>query len=144
MEIWHFWVILAIVFVIIEVFTNGFAVACFSFGCLAAAICSACELSATWQILAFAVISGLAFVTIRPLVLKLLFRNRPEVRTNADAIIGRSARVSERIDPVAGTGRVAIDGDDWKAVVADDSVIEVGTIVEIVSRESVILTVKTK
>lgn len=144
MEIWHIWVLAALVFVIIEIFTSGFAVACLSFGCLASAICSACDLAMGWQILAFAVVSAIAFVTVRPLVVKLLF-DSPEVKTNADAIIGRCAKVTERIDAAAGTGRVAIDGDDWKAVpYYEGMVAEVGTTVEVVSRESIVLTVKSK
>ncbi|MCQ2185622.1 MAG: NfeD family protein [Bacteroidales bacterium] len=141
MEIWHIWVIVALVFMILEVFTTGFAIACLSFGCLASAICSACGLAFGWQILAFALLSGLAFVTVRPLVLKFFFK-KEEVPMNADAVIGRSARVSQRIDSANGSGRVAIDGDDWKAV--SDEIIEEGAIVEVVSRDSIILTVKSK
>lgn len=144
MAVWHIWAIVALLFLIIEIFTTGFAVACFSFGALASAVCAACDLSLTWQILAFAVISGIAFVTVRPLIIKFFFKPENEVVTNADAIIGRDARVSEKIDPASGSGRVAIDGDDWKAVSEDGSLIEVGTIVEIVSRDSIVLTVKTK
>ena len=50
--------------------------------------------------------------------------------------------VSEEINPQTGTGRVAIDGDDWKAESDDDQLIEKGTRVVVVSRESIILTVK--
>ena len=57
-------------------------------------------------------------------------------------LIGRKGIVSERIDATQHTGRVAIDGDDWKAVSDDGSVIEKGTTVEIVKLESIIVTVK--
>lgn len=143
MALWHIWVLAALVFMIIEIFTAGFAVACFSFGCLASALCAGLDLDIWWQVLAFAVVSGIAFVTVRPLVLKYFFRKSGEVRTNADAVIGRQARVTEAIDPAAGTGRVAIDGDDWKAVTEDGSTVEAGATVVVVSRESIILTVKT-
>ena len=41
-----------------------------------------------------------------------------------------------------GAGYVAIDGDMWRSVSADGSGIPEGTAVEVVSRESIILTVK--
>ena len=65
-----------------------------------------------------------------------------DVKTNAEAIIGRKGVVSERIDGEQHTGRVAIDGDDWKAVSEDGAVIEKGTNVEIVKLDSIIVTVR--
>jgi len=76
--------------------------------------------------------------------MKLFFKKDDGCKTNADALIGREGRVSEDINPVSGKGRVAIDGDDWKAVSADGAPIAKGTIVEVVGRDSVIITVKTK
>ena len=75
-------------------------------------------------------------------MMKFLDRKSKDVKTNADALVGRKAVVSERIDATQHTGRVAVDGDDWKAVSADGSVIEKGTEVEIVKLDSIILTVK--
>ena len=54
---------------------------------------------------------------------------------------GREAVVSERISAADNTGRVAIDGDDWKAVSSDGSVIEKGIRVIILDVDSVILKV---
>ena len=96
----------------------------------------------TWQIIVFAVVSLLTFIFLRPFMLKFLDRKSKDVKTNADALVGRKAIVSERIDATQHTGRVAVDGDDWKAVSADGSVIEKGTEVEIVKLDSIILTVK--
>ena len=69
-------------------------------------------------------------------------RKSKDVKTNADALIGRKAVVSERIDASQHTGRVAVDGDDWKAVSADGTVFEKGETVEIVKLDSIIVTVK--
>jgi membrane protein implicated in regulation of membrane protease activity len=71
-----------------------------------------------------------------------LDKKSKNVKTNAEALIGRKGIVSERIDATQHTGRVAIDGDDWKAVSDDGSVIEKGTEVEILKLDSIILTVK--
>jgi len=144
MELWHIWVIVALAFFILEIFTTGFAVACFSIGAIGATISAACGGSFLWQMVIFAILSIVALVTVRPLVNKLFYNKDKGCKTNGDALIGREGRVSEDIDPASGKGRVAIDGDDWKAVSVDNSPIAKGTIVEVVSRESVIITVKIK
>lgn len=140
-QTWLLWAILALVCIIVEIFTVGFAIMCFSFGAVAAAICAACGLGVAWQIVAFSVFTALAFLVVRPFVLKH-FYSKNDVKTNADALIGRTARISEEINHTKNTGRVAVDGDDWKAVALNDAVLPVGEQVEIVSRNSIILTVK--
>ena len=75
------------------------------------------------------------------MALRYLHRNDPDRVSNADALIGREGRVSETI-PEGGSGRVAIDGDDWKAVSADGMAIEKGEKVKVVGRESIIITVE--
>ena len=142
MEGWHIWVIIALVFVIIEIFTTGFAVMCISFGCLFGALASALDWELKWQLLVFAVGTVLAFMTVRPLVYKFFYNKKNEVKTNAEALIGRKAIVTERIEGELNPGRVKIDGDDWKAVSLDSEPIEVGTAVEVTALNSVILTVK--
>ena len=143
MTIWQIWLLIAALFVVIEIFTSGFAVACFSVGCVFGAILAACELSLTWQVVAFAVGTFLAFVFIRPIVMKYLDKktNDNGVKTNMDSIIGKTAVVTEKIEE-NGFGRVKIEGDDWKAQTSDGSAVEVGTKVKIEAFESIILTVK--
>ena len=143
MTIWQIWLLIAALFVVIEIFTSGFAVACFSVGCVFGAILAACELSLTWQVVAFAVGTFLAFVFIRPIVMKYLDKktNDNGVKTNMDSIIGKTAVVTEKIEE-NGFGRVKIDGDDWKAQTSDGSAVEVGKKVKIESFESIVLTVK--
>ena len=143
MAVYQIWLLIAAVFVLIEIFTSGFAVACFSVGCVLASIIAALELSLTWQIVAFAVGTFLAFVLIRPVVMKYLDKktNDSNVKTNMDNVIGKIAVVTERIEE-NGYGRVKIDGDDWKAQTEDGAAAEIGAKVRIVAFESIILTVK--
>ena len=142
MEIWHIWVIVALVFVIVEMFTTGFAVMCISFGCLFGAGASALDWDIKWQLLVFAVGTALAFLTVRPLVYTFFYKKGQEVKTNVDALVGRRAIVTERIEGELHAGRVKVDGDDWKAVSTDTEPIEAGEAVEITAINSVILTVK--
>ena len=143
MTVWQIWLLIAAVFVVIEIFTSGFAVACFSVGCVFGAILAACDMSLTWQVVAFAIGTFLAFILIRPVVMKYLDKktNDNHVKTNMDNIIGKTAVVTERIEE-GGHGRVKIDGDDWKAQTDNGTAVEVGEKVQIVSYESIILTVK--
>ena len=139
---YYYWLIAAIVLVIIEICTAGFGALCFAIGAAFSALVSGLGGNLTWQIVVFAVVSLLTFIFLRPVVMKFLDKKSKDVKTNAEAIIGRKGIVSERIDALQHTGRVAIDGDDWKAVSEDGSVIEKGADVEIVKLDSIIVTVR--
>ena len=92
------------------------------------------------QIVVMAICSLLSVYFIRPIALKYLHKSDENRVSNADALIGREGRVSQTIE-AGGFGRVAIDGDDWKAVAEDGQRIEKGTKVIVVGRESIIITV---
>ena len=139
---YYYWLIAAIVLVIVEICTAGFGALCFALGAAFSALVSGLGGSFTWQILVFVVVSLLTFIFLRPGVVRFLDKKSKDVKTNAEAIIGRKGIVSECIDASQHTGRVAIDGDDWKAVSEDGSVIEKGTDVEIIKLDSIIVTVK--
>ena len=142
MDVYQIWLVVAIVLVILEIMTAGFGVICFAIGAVFSALVAGLGGSITWQIVVFAVVSLLTFVFLRPVVIRFLDKRSKDVKTNADAVIGRKGVVSERIDSAQHTGRVAIDGDDWKAISEDGSVIEKGAEVKIVKLDSIILTVK--
>ncbi len=143
MSMWHIWLIAALMFFIIEIFTAGIAVICFSFGSIGAVVSAACGANFTCQVLIFAIVSLLSFIFLRPLIIKLFGKKgKAEVKTNAEAIIGRTGIVSERICDKENTGRVKVDGDDWKAVSDDLSTIEAGQKVRIVKLDSIIVTVQ--
>lgn len=142
MEVYQIWLIVAIILVILEIATAGFGVICFAIGAGFSALIAGLGGNLTWQIVIFAVVSLLTFIFLRPVVMRFLEKKTKDVKTNAEAIVGRKGVVSERIDATQHTGRVAIDGDDWKAVSEDGSVIEKGQTVEIVKLDSIIVTVK--
>ena len=143
MALYQIWLIVAILLVIFEICSATVGAICFAIGAGFSALAAGLGVNLTWQIIIFAVVSLLTFIFLRPFMMKFLDRKSKDVKTNADALVGRRAVVSERIDAAQHTGRVAVDGDDWKAIAADGSVIEKGTEVEIVKLDSIILTVKT-
>lgn len=140
-NLWLIWIIISIVCLILELSSGDFFILCFAIGAAVAAIIAGCGLSLTWQIIIFAIVSALSLLLVRPALLKKLHKPQRERPSNAEAIIGQIGRVSEEID-ANGFGRVAIDGDDWKARSSDGSAIEKGARVRVVKMDSIILTVK--
>lgn len=139
MELWAIWAVAVVVLAILEIFTAGFFSLCLAFGALCASVGAACGAGAGWQWALFAAGSLAAFIFVRPLAMKSVSKH-DRIKTGVDALVGRTARVTEAIDPVAGTGRVAIDGDDWRAEA--DEAIAVGQTVTIEKVESATLIVK--
>lgn len=140
-NLWQVWAIIAVVCLILELFSGDFFILCFSIGAAVSLISALCGASLTAQIILFAVASVLSVLFVRPVALKYFHRNDPDRVSNADALMGREGRVSQTIE-ARGHGRVAIDGDDWKAVSADGDTISKGTTVRVVGRDSIILTVE--
>ena len=136
---WQIWAVIAVVCLILELSSGDFFIICFSIGAVFAIISAVLGLSIYWQILIFAIFSLLSVVFVRPVALRWLHKNEPNKPTNADALIGRTGRVTEAITK-GGNGYVQIDGDLWKAVSQTD--IHVGTTVRVVGRESTIITVE--
>ena len=142
MEAYQIWLIVAIALVIFEICSATFGAICFAIGAGFSALAAGLGANLTWQIIIFAIVSLVTFIFLRPFMLKFMDKKSKDVKTNAEALIGRKAVVSERIDAEQHTGRVAIDGDDWKAVSEDGSVIEKGMSVEIVKMDSIIVIVR--
>ena len=139
-NMWQVWAVIAVVCLILELSSGDFFIICFSIGAVFAIVSAVLGLSVYWQILIFAIFSLLSVVFVRPVALRWLHKNEPNKPTNADALIGRTGRVTEAIN-VNEPGYVQIDGDLWKAV--SDDTIEEGETVRVIDRESTIITVET-
>ena len=137
-NLWAAWVVVALVCLLTELFTGSFYILCFGVGSIAAAIVSPFG-DVYVQLAVFIVVSFVSIFLVRPLVMKWLHHDKDFIPSNVDDIIGREATVSQDI-PADGYGRVALDGDDWKAT-AKESMAK-GEKVVIVGRESIILTVE--
>lgn len=140
-NLWLIWVIISIVCLILELSSGDFFILCFAIGAAVSAIVAGCGANLTVQIITFAVISALSLLLVRPALIKKLHKPHRERLSNAEAMIGQTGRVSEPIE-AGGYGRVAIDGDDWKAKSVDGSAIAKDTRVRVVKMESIIITVE--
>ena len=141
-NMWQIWAVVAVVCLILELSSGDFFIICFSIGSVFALIAAVSGGDIYWQIAIFALFSLLAIFTIRPVALRYLHKNEPNKPSNADALLGRTGRVTEPIS-ADGTGYVQIDGDLWRAVSNTKTPIEKGTSVRVVGRESTSITVET-
>lgn len=139
-NMWQLWAVVAVACLVAELSTGGFYILCFAVGAAVAAV-GALFVGVAWQLLLFAVFAIVSLFTVRPFALRYLHTDRDARPSNADAVTGRTGVVSQRIER-GGYGRVAIDGDDWKAEATDGTAIEAGRRVMVVGRESVILKVQ--
>ena len=136
-----FWVVALVVFLIVEAVTAGLVSIWFVFGSLVALICAALGAAVWLQIFWFVIVSVATLVLTRPLVKRYV--DSRSVATNADRSIGRAAVVTERIDNLAATGAVNLDGVVWTARSTDDAVaIEAGERVTVRAIEGVKLIVE--
>ncbi|MBR4403160.1 MAG: NfeD family protein [Flavobacteriales bacterium] len=140
--VWWVWAVIAIITLIAEVLLPSFTVGCFSVGALVAAVLSACGVGVNTQLIAFAVVSLLVFVVIRPFAVKyLLKKGKDAVATNQDALVGRVGRLTKAIEDPTLKGEVRIDGDIFPARSIDNSPIEAGEDVRVVRIDSIVMVV---
>lgn len=115
-----FWLILAIVFLVMELLTLGLTTIWFTGGALAALICSWLGCSLTVSIIIFFVVSIILLMSLRPIAKKRF--NNKRIKTNAESLIDEKGIVIETIDNLMAKGRVSIAGQEWSARSANDEV----------------------
>lgn len=129
------WIILMVVFGIIEAATAGLTSIWFVLGSAAGLIASICDGPVWLQVTLFFVVSIVALIATRPLVRKMM--DKSVVPTNADRVLGAQARVTETIDNTIPTGAVYVGGKTWTARSETGVPISVGRVVTVVRMEGV-------
>ncbi len=132
---WILWLVLALLFVIVELLTLEFTFLMLAAGSLIGGL-GVNLLGGPWwlQIGAAAALSAILLFTIRPLLLRTLHRGAEPARTNVDALYGMGARVLAPF--VDGYGSVKLDnGETWTAKLAPTAppTLEVGARVNVVA-----------
>lgn len=111
---YYFYLILAMICFIGELFTMDFSLTCIGIGLLGAALGVWLNLGIGGQAALFVCVSLLAFISVRPMAKKWLYMHTKNVKTNVDALIGRTVIVLSAPDKDH-IGRVQTDGDNWRA-----------------------------
>lgn len=140
MIMWQFWLIVSGIFFVVEIATVGFLVFWLGIGALLAMITSFFVEDIIIQSTVFVISSALLMFLTRPFVNK--FTKKDTVPTNAYSVIGKHGIVTEEINPTLGKGQVKVETEIWSAKSEDDSIISVGTEIEILSIEGVKVIVK--
>ncbi len=133
------WLLIIIVFSVIEAMSFNLVTIWFAVGALGAFITTYFTDDITMQVIVFTLVTAGSLLLTRPLVKKYI-GFKPE-KTNLDAVVGKIGIVTKEID-ANNYGRVKVNGKEWTAK-ANDLIIE-GTKVEILSIEGVKLIVQKK
>ena len=129
------WLILMILFLIMEANTVSLVSAWFAAGSLAALIASLFGAPGWLQITLFLVTSAAALACLRPLVRKYI---KPKiVPTNTDALLNSQGYVTEDIDNLAAHGQVKLGAMEWTARSTNGNPIPQGTLVKVDKIEGV-------
>ena len=136
----QFWLMAFIILVVMEFLTMGLTTIWFAIGALTAFFASLFGVSFWIQIILFLVVSLVVLVVYRPLAVKYV--NSRRTKTNVDDLVGKEAKVTEKIDNLNQTGRVVLNGMDWSARTTIGGTIDGDTIVKVVEVKGVKLIVE--
>lgn len=129
------WIAAIVIFGVVEAATVGLVSIWFVIGSVAGLITAVLGGPIWLQVVMFFIVSIAALIATRPLVRKL--GKKGEVATNADRVLGGTARVTETIDNTIPSGEVYIDGKTWTARSQSGAVIAPETLVTVIRLEGV-------
>lgn len=115
------WIAVGVICIIIEIFTPGFLFMSIGTGAIVTGLLSKIVPNKPLQILIFAIVTFIIFISTRKWSRKLL--SGSEESTNVDALKGKIGTVVKTI-PADGRGYVKVGGEEWSAVSKDEKKIE--------------------
>lgn len=136
----HWWTLAAVLLIIVEILTAGFVLGSFGIAAFITAVVAYIGFPIEFQLIVFIASSLVIFFTLRPIAKKYLAPKK-KIETNVHRLIGKKAIVIETIDNFRQTGRVKIDGDDWRARTESQEIIPVGreVIIKVVDSATLIV-----
>ena len=97
-EIWHIWIIIAVILFIVEIFTPAFLAACLAIGCIFAGVFFSMDFGIKNKLLAFSIGTLISFFGVRPFILKYGHKKSGYLKTNVGALVGKIGKVTITID----------------------------------------------
>ena len=113
---WLFWIGGALLLVVIETVTADLTFLMIAGGALGGGLTSFLGGPLWAQVVVFACVSTLLLFAVRPWAKRRLAATTPQMKTNVEALIGRSATTITAVDD--GGGRVRLGGEEWSARLA--------------------------
>ena len=130
-----FWLVMVVVFLLVEASTVTLVSTWFAIGSLAAMLVSLLKAPVWFQISLFVIVSAICLTALRPLVRKHI---KPKLtKTNVDAVVGSTGLVTVAIDNVTAAGQVKLGTMEWTARSESGEPIPQGTLVKVVRIEGV-------
>ena len=112
---WPFWLIIAGLCLVIEIYTVGFFIFWFGIGALFALLVSFLTNNLFIQIGVFLVSSSLLVISTKPLMKKFT-KSEKTVPTNFFSLSGKQGIGTKKIDSDNSTGQVKVKGELWSAI----------------------------
>ena len=130
-----FWLMLIVVFLLVEGSTVTLVSLWFALGSLAAMLVSLLRAPVWFQTTLFVIVSAICLTALRPLVRKHI---KPKLtKTNVDAVAGTTGLVTVAIDNVSAVGQVKLGAMYWTARSESGEPVPEGTLVKVVRVEGV-------
>ena len=130
-----FWLMMVVIFLIVEGATVTLVSTWFALGSLAAMLVSLVKAPFWFQICVFVIASAICLTALRPLVRKHI---KPKItKTNVDAVVGATGLVTVAIDNVTAAGQVKLGTMEWTARSASGEPIAEGALVKVERIEGV-------
>ena len=143
MVMWQFWLIVAGIFFIGEMFTAGFLMFWLGVSAILVMLVSLVTSSIIVQTAVFVIASALLLFFTKPFVDKYITKNKTAVATNAFSLIGQKGIVIKEMNSTPSSfGQVKVGEEVWTATSEDANKIAEGTEIEVVKIEGVKLVVK--
>jgi membrane protein implicated in regulation of membrane protease activity len=129
-ELWFwFWAILAVILIVLEIFTAGFFMLPFGIGAGAAALLAffdvGGEFAVAWQWGVFIVVSGVTLVILRRFADRIT--HEPPERVAADRLLGKRGVMIQPQNPDTSVGMAMIGTEEWRAETEDRKPLAPGT-----------------
>jgi membrane protein implicated in regulation of membrane protease activity len=119
----YYWILLGVVFIVLEIFTPGFFLFLTGIAAIVTGGLSYLFPSVIWlQWTFFVVLTVLALVFLRGVLLNKVQPTESK-NSNVDGLIGKKALVIRTVEPDSLKGQVRIGGEIWLAQTADGTVI---------------------
>lgn len=135
------WLVLMVILLIVEIVTVGLTSIWAAGGALAALILNVLGVPFIGQVIAFFVVTIVLLCFTRPFAMRVI--NTRREKTNYEGIIGKTIRISERVDNIEQTGTAVVNGQEWTVRAEKETdILEVGTIAKVVNISGVKLIVK--
>lgn len=115
------WLVVFVILVGIEIMTMALTTIWFAGGALAAFFAAVADLSVKTQLVVFLAVSFVLLIFTRPFAARYV--NKGTVKTNAESLVGKKARVTSEINNCLSAGAVVLNGQEWTARSVDDGLV---------------------